>query len=398
MWNTAQGDRTARGLIIGRYTPRGHAGRERDRNVKFSINQTELQNALGIVLKGVSTRSTLPILSGIFISARGDALMLQATDLELSIQFTVAALVEEEGAAVLPGKLFSDIVKSLPDAAVHVEAGDESAVITCDAASFSIKTLNPQDFPGFPHVDVQQEIEIPFPQFASMVKRVARVVSKDESRAVLTGVLITLDEGRLKMVATDSYRLAITEAQLPEVQADAFEAVIAGTFLQDIASLPKTEDLIKLALAENQIVVTYQKTVFINRRIEGNFPNYKQLLPDAYTTRIALPVDHLVAAVKRTSLLGSVASPVRFDIDMASKTAQLSSTAQDVGSAQETLACEGEGENAEIAFNYAYVLDGLAAVTTERVFLEVQSSLKPGIFKADEPENFLYLVMPVRIS
>lgn len=366
--------------------------------LKFSINQSELQSALSVVLKGVATRSTLPILSGIYLDAKGDTLTLQTTDLELSIHYTVAALIEEEGQAVVPGKLFSEIVKNLPDAAVHVEAEDESVLITCDAASFSIKTLNPEDFPGFPHVDVQQTISIPFTNFSSMVRRVSRVVSKDESRAILTGVLITLEGSQLKMVATDSYRLAITEVDLEDAGADDFQAVISGGFLQEIASLPKSDTSVNLALAENQIVVTYQDTVFINRRIEGNFPNYRQLLPDSHSTRVGLSVEHLVAAVKRTSLLGQTSSPVKFDIDTSSQVVQLSSTAQDVGSAQETLSCSGEGENVEIAFNYAYVLDGLSAVGTDEVYLEVQSSLKPGIFKSAEPENFLYLVMPVRIS
>ena len=366
--------------------------------MKFSINQSELQNALSVVLKGIATRSTLPILSGIYLDAHDDTLTLQATDLELSIQYSVSALIEETGKAVVPGKLFSEIVKNLPDAAVHVAAEDDSAVITCDTASFSIKTLDAEDFPGFPHVDVQQEVSIPFTQFASMVKRVARVVSKDESRAILTGVLITLEDTTLKMVATDSYRLAITEAELPESSAEEFQAVIAGSFLQEISSLPRSEDDLKLALAENQIVVTYHDTVFINRRLEGNFPNYRQLLPDSYATRVSMDVGHLVAGVKRTSLLGQTSSPVRFDINIASQTVQLSAVAQDVGSAQETLSCEGEGEDVEIAFNYAYVLDGLSSVNTDNVFLEVQSSMKPGIFKADEGENFLYLVMPVRIA
>ena len=350
-----------------------------------------------VVLKGVSTRSTLPILSGILLDTQGDRLTLQTTDLELSIQYSVAALVEEEGKAVVPGKLFSEIVKNLPDAAVHVEADEDAALITCDASSFSIKALNHEDFPGFPHVDVMQRIEIPFSQFSSMVRRVARVVSKDESRAILTGVLVTLEEGRLKMVATDSYRLAITEADLPDASADEFQAVISGSFLSEIASLSLGDSALSLALAENQIVVTCGDTVFINRRIEGNFPNYKQLLPDGHATRAKIDVDRLVSAVKRTSLLGSSDAPVRFDLNAASQTVQLSAAAQDVGSAQETIGCEIEGEDTEIAFNYSFVLSGLAAVATEKTYLEVQSSLKPGIFRADEPENYLYLVMPVRI-
>lgn len=365
--------------------------------MKFSINKTELQNAISVVLKGVSTRSTLPVLSGILLEAASDRLTLQATDLEVSIQYSAAALVEEEGRAVVPGKLFSEIVKNLPDAAVHVRAEDEQAFVTCDTSSFSIKALNPDDFPGFPSVDTHQRIEIPFAQFSSMVKRVSRVVSKDESRPILTGVLITLESGLLRMVATDSYRLAVTETSLDSA-ADDFQAVISGSFLSEIASLPKTDSPVSLALAENQIVVTCRDTVFINRRIEGNFPNYKQLLPDSCATRATVPVDHLVASVKRASILGSSSSPVKLDLNVASQTMQISAASQDVGSAQETLTCEIEGEDVEIAFNYAYVLEGLFAVTTDEVHLEVNSSLKPGIFRAVQPENYLYLVMPVRIS
>lgn len=366
--------------------------------VKFSINQGELQNALVVVMKGIATRSTLPILSGVFIEARGDEITLQTTDLELSVQYSVAALIEEEGKAVVPGKLFSDIVKNLPDAAVHVEADDESAIITCDTSSFSIKALNPEDFPGFPHVDVNQRIDIPFSQFSSMVRRVGRVVSKDESRAILTGVLITLEGNSLKMVATDSYRLAISDTELPDSTADGFQAVIAGSFLQDIAALSKTDEPVSIALAENQIVVTYQDTVFVNRRLEGNFPNYRQLLPDSHTTRVTIPVDHLIAGVKRTSLLGQSSSTVRFDISKDTQTTQLSAVAQDVGSAQETISCTVEGEDVEIAFNCTYLLDGLSTIGGGEAYLEVQSALKPGIFKTAGAENFLYLVMPVRIS
>lgn len=365
--------------------------------MRFSINRVELQNAISVVLKGVSTRSTLPVLSGILITAERDRINLQTTDLEVSIQYSAPALVEEEGRSVVPGKLFSEIVKNLPDAAVHVRVEEEQAYITCDTSSFSIKSLNPDDFPGFPAVDVQQRIEIPFAQFVSMVKRVSRVVSRDESRPILTGVLVTLESGLLRMVATDSYRLAVTEATLNSA-ADDFQAVISGSFLSEIASLPKTEANISFALAENQIVVTCQDTVFINRRIEGNFPNYKQLLPDTYVTRATVDVDHLVAGVKRASLMGPSSSPVRFDLNVASQTTQISAASQDIGSAQETLACEIEGEDVEIAFNYAYVLEGLAAVGSDEIYLEVQSSMKPGIFRAPAPENYLYLVMPVRLS
>ena len=366
--------------------------------MKISINQMEFQNALTVVTKGISGRSTLPILSGVYLKASQDRLILQTTDLELSVQYSIDTLIEEEGETVVPAKLLFEIIKSLPDAAVSLVLINDSIVVTCGSSSFSLKTLNPEDFPGFPHVEAHQRVTLPFDIFSSMVKKVSRVVSKDESRAILTGVLISLENKHLKMVATDSYRLAISEYDIKEIQENTFEAVISGTFLQDIVSVPKINNEISLDLAENQIIVTYGNTVFINRRIEGNFPNYKQLLPDNYITRAKVNLSQLVGSVKRVALLNNIASPIRFDVNLDSQTIQLFTIAQDVGSAQETLTGNISGENTEIAFNYAYIIDGLSAISTENVYLEIQNSMKPGIFRSEEEENFLYLIMPVRIS
>lgn len=366
--------------------------------MRFSINKSSLQDALAVVMKGVASRSTIPALSGVLVTAEKDEIVLQTTDLTLSIQYSAPALIEEEGSVVLPGKFFFDIVKSLPDAAIHLELADDIAIITCDAASFSLKTLEREDFPGFPHVDAGQRIAIPFPTFSRMVKKVARVVSKDESRVILSGVLITVDEASLKMVATDSYRLAVTEAAIPDAAPQGFEVVIAGTFLQDIAALPLSEEDVTIAVAENQIVITYQGTVFINRRIEGTFPNYKQLLPQSHQTKAVIETAHLVAAIKRASLLIPPTSPVRFSLDKDGGVVQVSSTSQDVGSVNEVIPCEIEGDSMEIAFNYAYALDGLGAVDDEKVAFEAISSAKPGIFTSQNDDNYLYLIMPVRIS
>lgn len=368
--------------------------------MRFDINKTELQNALAIVLKGVSTRSTLPALSGILIDASEDHLTLIATDLELSVRYRVAALVEEEGQSVVPGKLFNDIVKNLPDSAIQFSSSTESAKIICGKASFSISVLNPEDFPAFPEVEADQSIDVPFNLFSSMVKRVAKVVSRDESRAILTGVLITQEDDKLTMVATDSYRLAITEATLKDQSptVEPFSVVIAGSFLSDVASLTRSEEMLTLALSENQIVLTYGDATFVNRRIEGKFPNYQQLLPDHVETSVMVDREMLKSAIKRVSLLGTPTTPVRFDINKQSQTLLLQLQTPDVGSAEETLKAEIDGIDMEIAFNYNYILDGLGSIPTDSLTLEVVSPLKPGIFRAQAPENYLYLVMPIRLS
>ena len=363
--------------------------------MKFSISKSELQNALSIVQKGVSTRSTLPVLSGIFLKSDGDQITFQTTDLELSIQYTAQAMIDEEGATVLPGKLFGDIVKNLPDAAVHIAVDGTSAIITCDNSSFSIKALDAQDFPGFPEVAPEQQITIPFDVFSQMVKRAKRATSRDESRPILTGVLIEQEAGVLRMVATDSYRLALVEEAVAE--APDFSSVISGAFLSDLATLPQSGEDITIALAENQILVSYNSTVFVNRRLEGKFPNYRHLVPTSYETRVVVSTQALVGAVRRAGLLGASGSSVKFAIDADSQTVKLSSVVHDVGSTQETIPAQVEGSSVETAYNGGFVIDGLGSITDDEVALEIQTAMRPGVFKPASARDYLYLAMPVRI-
>ena len=365
--------------------------------MKFSINQSELQNALSVCVKGSSTRSTLSILAGVYIKAEEGSITLQTTNLELSIKVTCSALVEEQGESVVPAKLFLDIVKNLPDMAVRIEADASTAVVFCDSTTFSLKALNPLDFPAFPEVEADQEAQFPFSVFSKMVKRTSKVVSHDETRIVLTGVLISCVGTELKMVATDSYRLAVAETELSQPCPEEFEAVISGSFLSDIASLPQSDQPIILALSENQIIVKYQDTTFINRRIEGSFPNYKQLIADGFITRATLPTHALVDAVRRVSLLSNKVSPVQIKVDSEAGVVTLLTNSQDIGNAQENLICEVEGEPVEIAFNYSFLLDGLNSIDTDAVHLDLFGPMKPGILRATEGENFLYLIMPVRV-
>ena len=369
----------------------------RAKKVRFNINKSELLNALTIVSKGTASRSTIPVLSGVYIKAEGMGLVMETTDLERSIRYSVPALVEEEGTTVIPEKLLLDIVKNLPEAAVEFQTNDSTVTVSCGKSSFTLKTLDAADFPPFPNVDVSSSIEVPFAEFCSMVKRVAKVVSKDQSRAVLTGVLISTSDEGLRMVATDSYRLAVADIALEGVQEN-FEAIVSGVFLQEVAGLPKMEENITIGLTANQIVFTYQNMVLINRRIEGNFPNYRQIIPQSWATKTCFTTQELITAVKRVGLVSALSSPVKIDINAEAGNAIINAATQDVGSAEEVVGCEAAGESIQIALNHQYVLDGLMSVSTDQVFFETSSPMKPGIFRAGAGENFLYLVMPVRVS
>lgn len=364
--------------------------------MKFSINQGELNASLAVVSKGAATRSTLPILAGVLIKANQTGLVLETTDMDQSIRCMCPALVEEEGEVVVPARLITDVIKSLPDAAIHFSFDGESATVLCDTSSFSLKTLEAADFPGFPEVEENTTITLPFKTFSLMVKKVAKVVSRDDSRPILSGVLVEVEENKLIMVATDSYRLAMCEAEVEQSNI-AFSAVISGTFLNDLASLSGASENIEFALTENQIVARFGSYVFINRRIEGNYPSYNQLISGTYTTRASFNVKQIFDAAKRVSLVTNNTSPVRFDLNQSSQTTQLSSTTQDVGAAQETISSSIEGEDVQIAFNGHYLSDGLGSFDGEMVYLELQSSVKPGIFKSEDG-SFIYLIMPVRLS
>lgn len=365
--------------------------------MKFNINQAELQNGLAIVVKGSSTRTTLPVLAGVHVTASDGNILLETSDLTMSIRVSLPALVEEPGETVVPAKLFLEIVKNLPDMSVRLEASDSSATVFCNNTTFSLKTLNAMEFPGFPEIEADQQAEFPFSKFSSMVRSTAKVVSHDETRIVLTGALISLTGTTLKMVATDSYRLAVAETELASQAPEDFEAVISGSFLQDIAALPQSDQPISLGINENQIIVQYQDTTFINRRIEGAFPNYKQLITDGYQTRATLSTQALIDAVRRVSLLSNKVSPVQVHVDPDASTVTLMTNSQDIGQAQETLLCEVEGEAVDIAFNYTFMLDGLHSLNSDVVYLDLFGGMKPGILRAAEGDNFLYLIMPVRV-
>ena len=364
--------------------------------MEFNIDKNELQKALTTVSKGMSARTTLPILAGILVSAEGDMVKFQTTDLETSISHKTHADVVEEGTSVLPGKLLQDIAKSFQDAAVHVKTSENQAIVSCMNSSFTLSTLPAADFPAFPQVDPQQQIDVPANDLARAVQRVAFAASRDEARAVLTGIFFEVGEKSIRLVATDGYRLAVVDMPASLAQVDPFSAIIPSRAFDDVTRLSSSEQAISIGLSENQVMFTFGDTVFVSRRTEGDYPDYRGLLPKNHNLRVDMQTEDLKTAVKRVSLIAQAHSPVRFHFDILGQQAMVCANAQDVGNAEESIPMQIDGEdNLEIAFNHQYVLDALN-VMGEQTRIEMQSSLKPGIFKPGEDESYLYLVMPVR--
>lgn len=367
--------------------------------MKFTISRSELADSLRVVSKGLSSRSTLPVLSGILLNVKNNVLTMESTDLELAVRHVTTALTETDGDIVVPGALFTNIITNLPDAAVTCELEGRTLHITCLTSSFAINTLSPDDFPSFPQVDPDRSLTIPASKAAGMVRQVSRAISRDESRAILTGILLSVDGDTLRFVATDSYRLAVRETKLEKkVEGEFADVVIPGRIFDDVMKSAASFDEISLGVSENQIVITFDTTTFVTRRIEGNFPNYQQLLPKEHATTAIVDTGEFITAVKRVALLAQHQSSVKLGFSVEDQDLNLSSNTADIGSAVEDIPSKVEGEDVQIAFNHQYLLDGLNAIHTDDVRVEIQSTNRPGIFKATDEETFLYLVMPVRLG
>jgi DNA polymerase-3 subunit beta len=363
--------------------------------MRFSIARGELLDSLGVVTKALSSRTTLPILSGILISAAGDTVILQSTDLEISIKHTVGAGVEEGGSVVMPGRLLAEVIRSLPDAAVNIQTSSFDHVkVECGTSSFTLRSLSPDDFPKFPEVSPGRKVVIPAATLSSLVRKVSRAVSRDEARPILTGILMVIDGSTVRMVATDSYRLAIAEAELPEPVEERIEVVVPGKALEEIPKLAAGAESVSMGIADNQIVFEFGSSLYVTRRIEGAFPNYRQLVPQDGETKVTVDRAELEGAAKRVSLLAQHNAPLR--VKVSESTLTLSAQTQDVGEASEDLMVGTQGEPIEIAFNHAFLVDGLASSDEEKLVFVASSPLKPGVFRSTEGEGFTYLIMPVR--
>ena len=366
--------------------------------MKFTVSQSSLMKALTVVSKGMGANSTLPILSGIYVRAAGGTLEFQTNNLTISIRHLIPANVEEPGEAVVSGKVLTSIVKNLSDAAVTFEGADRTLQISCEKSTFRLNTLNPADWAGFPEVQPERSIELPSDLLSKMVDKVYRVTSKETSRPILQGILLTVEDNTIRLVATDSFRLAVCDSSVEAAAGEAFRAIVPGTVFHDVLTMPSMTDEVSIGTTESQIVFSFGNTTFVSRRIEGNFPDYKQLLPPTCATAVELDVAEFSAALKRVSVIALQNASVRFDIDADAGLMRLSARSPEQGESSETVACGVEGQSLSIALNYHYVFDCVNAVSESKAMrLELQGSVQPGIFKCNGKVNYLYLLMPVRL-
>ena len=364
--------------------------------IKLTCRQDELAEKLRVVARAVSTRTNVQILSGVLLRAEAGRLHLSATDMELSLRASLEAQIEDEGSVVVPGRLLVDLVRLLPKSEVTIAQRAEEGVVhvTSGSSTTSLNTYAAEDFPRLPDLDAVGTFTVDREVLLVTITRVARSASRDESRPVLTGILVRFEAGKLVMAATDSYRMSVKETPFGG-NAPEFEAIIPARALAELGRIAQSGETLELGVHENQVVFVTEDVWLNTRRIDGQFPNYKQLLPETFEHDVTLPRAELLDAVRRVAVMAQRNSPLRLRFSEGELT--LLAQTQDVGEARESLPVAFSGEALEIGFNADFLREGIESVPADEIQLRLISPLRPGLLRA-EGDDFWYLIMPIRIA
>src|SRR5664280_2644193 len=336
--------------------------------MKLSLSTSELLNQLQTVTRVASTRSAVQALSGVMISVSDDsAPELRATDMEIGLRVPLKAETSRPGSVVLPARLLLDVARSLPAAEVSPElrSSEQDVELLSGPARFHLRTLRAEDFPPLPEPSPETRVALPVDAFVATITRVARSASRDETRPVLTGILMSASGQELRMVATDSYRLSVKETALDAPLQGSLEANVPARALQELARIAQAAPAESLAVSvgQNQVVFELGDIVLSSRLIDGQFPNYRQLLPSC-----------------------------------SEGTLTVSAQTPDVGEASEAVPVPFHGEAFEIGFNPDFLRDGLESIESDELVLKLISPLRPGLIESPESGDFVYLIMPIRLN
>ena len=366
--------------------------------MKLSTSSQELLGQLQIVSRVASTRSAVQALSGVQIAAE-DGTELRATDMEVALRVPLDAKVERAGTVVLPARLLLDVVRQLPsgDVSLELRPSEQDVEVVAGSARFHIRTLRAEDFPPLPEPGGDQIVSMPAQAFTETIARVARSASRDETRPILTGILASASGQELRMVATDSYRLSVKETRLESALAEGFEANIPARALEELGRLVRDDvDEISIGVRANQVVFQVGGLVLSSRLIDGQFPNYRQLLPESYEHELTIDRAELLEVVRRISLMAQKNAPLR--LSFTEGEVRISAQTPDVGEASEPLPIPFAGEPFEIGFNPEFLVAGLESAGADQVILKLISALRPGLLESADGSGFLYLIMPIRLN
>ncbi len=368
--------------------------------MNFSISRDSLLAGLQLAGRAVSSRASVPALSGIELNAHDGELTIRATDMEIGLTVRLSDVtVNTEGVVLLPGRLIGDVVRSLPpgEVSIAIRSEERDVELTAGAARFHLRTLPTEDFPRFPELD-ERRASLPAKPLAETIDRVARAASRDEVRPILTGVLFQTEGTTLTMVATDSYRLSVKHTELESALPEAIEVNVPARALRELARIIAQEapDEVAMSLARNQAVFQAGSVVLFSRLIEGQFPSWRQLIPESFEQEVRLPRGELLDVARRISQLAQRNAPLRFAFAESELT--IAASTPEVGDASESLPAPYSGEPLEIAFNPQFLIEGLESLEDDELVMKLSSPLRPGLLEPVGREDFSYLVMPIRLN
>src|SRR5271169_4280449 len=369
--------------------------------MNLTISKEQIINGLQAVQNVVSTRTTLPILSNVLLRAENDKLEFTATDLDVTISCSVEAKVKQPGASTVPVKKLFGIVRELPNFDIDLEVDDKSVCSIHSGASFyKINGLSADEFPPLPNFKEEKKVSLPQEKLKGMMRKTSFAVSSDESRYVLNGIFISLKEHKMTMVATDGRRLALVDEDMDISEKSQGEFIVPAKAVNELNRLLQDKGEVEVRYSENQASFTLKddkgsSVLVVTKLIEGNYPNYRQVIPAETKERIALVREEFLHALRRAEQMTTEKSN-SVKLSFSKNKLEITANSPEVGEAKESLAINYKGPDMAIAFNPKYVIDPLNALANDEVFLELIDELSPGVVKINGP--FLYVVMPMRLS
>ncbi|MDQ2867449.1 MAG: DNA polymerase III subunit beta [Verrucomicrobiota bacterium] len=364
--------------------------------MKFSVTKEKLLEGLQQVQNVVSTRTTLPILSNVLLQAQSDGVHLTTTDLDVGVRGSFEAKVDKEGATTLPARRLFSIIRELPSSEISVEVDSKNAAsIRSGQSFFKILGLPEEEFPPLPKFDDAKVVTMRQKDLRDGLRKTAYAISTDETRYVLNGVLFSFKENKLTLVATDGRRLAMLDIELEFPRSHEADIIVPTKAVTELGRLLTDDGDVKVSIGSGQIAFDLNNTLLVSKLIEGNYPNYKQVIPAEAKERVTLERETFLNSLRRVSLLASDKSN-SIKLNFSKNNIEITANTPEVGEAKESLAVAYKGRDFSIAFNPEFLMAPLRALGEDEVFLDLIDEMSPGVLKIQTP--FLYVLMPMRIS
>lgn len=363
--------------------------------MKFRCDGLELSEAISVVQKAISSKTTSQILEGIKIVCADDKLTLTATDLEMSIEKTIRAEVESTGETVVPGRLFGEYVKKLTNEQIECELNERNQLrIAYTDSEGCLQCMEINEFPQIREVEKTNYFEVSKEDFKSLIQNVYYAVAQDDSRPILKGILIETTGNSIKAVAVDGCRLSISNKNLVVSTAD-FKIIVPGRNLAEIVKMLDNEGNIKIYIHSNNIMVDLGDTIIINRLIDGQFINYRQIVPNDFSTIVTINKEQLEDAIDRASVLSRIDKNNLVKFDIKEKNLMLTSNSE-IGNTKENITVGVKGNDLNISFNSKYFSDCLRVIDNPYVKMNFNSSIQPCVITPCEGNDFIFLILPVK--